>query len=131
MLTPNGVVEHDGATETASFSWDDVERVTLDLPRTRFRFPGAFSTIGLSAVAALLLNDPGASPEDGELRVVVSDHTHHLAISRHHVGGYWDRIVTHAQALLDQFVSSQDSRDFLARPGEVIKHVTNVTRRNR
>lgn len=131
LLTPSGVAEHDGATQAASFSWDDVERVILDVPRTRFRFPGAFSTIGLGAVAALLLDDPGASPDDGEIHIVVDGHTHVLAVSRHHVGGYWDRIVTHTQELLDLLVSSQESRDLLARPEEVIKLVTEATRRNR
>lgn len=131
LLTPSEVVEHDGATEAASFRWDDVESVVLDLPDTRFRFPGALSTIGLGAVAALLLGDPGASPEDGEIHIVVEGHTHDLAVSRHHVGGYWDRIVTHMQELLDQFVSSRESRDLLARPEEVVKRVTEATRRNR
>ena len=131
VLTPTGVVEHEGATEAVSFRWAEVDSVVLDLPRTRLRFPGVFSTIGLGAVAALLLDDSGASPDDGEIHVVVDGHTHDLAVSRHHVGGYWDRIVTHTQELLDQFVSSRESRDLLARPEEVIKRVTQATRHNR
>ncbi|MEE6282839.1 hypothetical protein [Georgenia sunbinii] len=130
-LTPGELVQHNGAVEVASFDWDDVESAILRLPSTRFRFPGAVSTIGLGALAAVLLDDPGATPDDGGIDIAVDGETHGLTISRHHVGGYWVRIVTPTQELLDRLVSRRAARDSLTRPEKVIKFVAEAARRNR
>lgn len=113
---------------TDEFAWTDVQAITLDLPSTRFRAPAilfGFLLIVTSLLSAQVIDD---LPEDGTVTVLTHGTERRLAITRHHVGSYWNRSVQATQHLLDRLVSDPPSRELLGHPDHLIQAVIASTR---
>ncbi|MFV0374235.1 hypothetical protein [Microbacterium sp.] len=91
-----------GDEAVRAFSWTSIERATLALPTSRFRFPGAVSALFTSIVVAVVAGDPEVGPKDGEVAIRIDGQVEHLPLSRHHFFGYWFRTVAATQRLLDR-----------------------------
>ncbi|GGH44563.1 hypothetical protein [Microbacterium album] len=129
LLLPGSLVHRDGDQPTRSLPWDDIAATRLDLPTTRFRYPGLVSAIVSSVLVAVTLGDPGLDPDDGALEISGSPETTRLAVSRHHVGRYWIGSVGAAQALLDRLAAHAPSRALLADPEAILHRLARTARR--
>lgn len=119
-LTPEAVLIREGAENRGILQWSSVEKITLDVPMTRFRLPGLVSTIVLGALAASMLSDPGVDPDDGAVTLTVDGEPRTLPLSRHHVGGYWAPTVAGAHRLLAFLIAEPEHRALLAHPDQLI-----------
>jgi hypothetical protein len=115
-LTPEAVVLRKGTESDGLFAWGDIERITLQVPTTRFRLPGFASTLLLSAVTVLTADTVDLDPDDGSAELVVEGTPTVVPLARHHVGGYWAPAVAGAHRLLAQLISTPEQRELLARP---------------
>lgn len=129
-LTETGISHGQATGERAIFAWEDITSATLQLPTTSFRYPGLLATVGFSALIALFMSDPGMDPDDGTLSVRTTDgKTCELTLSRHHVGGYWNRALTLTQNLLDQLISDPETRTLLSHPEALLAATIKAARR--
>lgn len=119
-LTPAGVNHRNGRDLREGFAWEQLSMLHLDVPTTRFRYPGLVGTIGLGILSAAIQDDLGIDPDEGSVDVVVDGEPRRLALDRHHVGGYWDRTVVGAQRLLDQLLTHPDQRLLLVQPDALV-----------
>lgn len=127
-LTPEAVIVRNGTDNRGMLIWEDVERITLEVPTTRFRLPGLVGTLLLGAVSAAAMDDLGIEPDDGSVEVVVSDESVEYPLSRHHVGGYWAPIVLGAHRLLQHLIDSPEHRLLLNRPESLVDLAAKLAR---
>jgi hypothetical protein len=127
-LTPDAVIVRDGADGRGVLAWDDVERVTLDVPTTRFRLPGLAGTVVIGALTVVTADMIDFDPDDGAIEVVVDGVSTILPLSRHHVGGYWAPTVTGAHRLLAHLIRTPEQRSLLAHPEAVIDVAAKLAR---
>lgn len=127
-LTPEAVLFRDGAENRGIVAWDQVERVLLDVPVTRFRLPGLVSTIVIGVLTFLALSDLGMDPEDGTVDVQIDGESTTVPLSRHHVGGYWAPTVDGAHRLLQHLIDHPEQRSLLARPEPLIDVAARLAR---
>ncbi|WP_460795663.1 hypothetical protein [Microbacterium sp. GXF0217] len=127
-LTPDAVVIRNGGTGRGLFSWDDVERVTLNVPTTRFRLPGLVSTVAIGALTVVTADMIDLDPDDGSLEIVANGTTETRPLSRHHVGGYWAPTVTGTHRLLAHLIESPSQRTLLAHPESLIDVAAKLAR---
>ncbi len=109
-----------------SHDWDGITGVQLELPVTKFRFPGAVSGLILSSITLFMQDDPHISPKDGTVRISTRDGQLTHLLSCHHLGGYWRRSVYVAQRLVDRLVHEPVSRALLDHPDTLIKSASSV-----
>lgn len=119
-LTSGGVAHRNGREHRESFAWEQLSMLHLDVPTTRFRYPGLVGTIGLGILSAAVQDDLGIDPDEGSVDIVIEGEPRRLALDRHHVGGYWEPTVTGAQRLLDQLLARADQRALLKQPGALV-----------
>jgi hypothetical protein len=129
-LTRDAILVRNGIESMRIISWDQIERITLSVPTTRFRLPGMVGTVFLGALAALTMSDLGVEPEDGVIEITVSGETTATPLSRHHVGGYWGPTVTGAHRVLQYLIDSPAQRTLLARPEALIEVAARLARRS-
>ncbi|WP_243225462.1 hypothetical protein [Microbacterium sp. CIAB417] len=127
-LTPDAVILRDGTQGRGVHAWDHVERVTLDVPTTRFRLPGLVSTLVLGAVTVVTADMLDVDPDDGAAELLVDGESTRVPLSRHHVGGYWAPTVDGAHRLLDHLIRTPAQRSLLARPESVIDVAAKLAR---
>lgn len=127
-LTPDAIVVRTGETGDGIFTWDELERVVFTVPTTRFRLPGLVSTIALSVVTVLTADSLDLDPEDGSVDLVLSERTVTVALSRHHIGGYWAPTVTGAHRLIAQLIRAPEQRPLLAHPESLIDVAAKLAR---
>lgn len=127
-LTPDAVVLRQGAENRGIILWDQVERIRLDVPTTRFRLPGLVGTVILGALSAIALSDIGVDPDDGSSTIMVDGEAQSSPLSRHHVGGYWKPTVDGAHRLLDQLVEAPEQRALLAQPEALVDVAAKLAR---
>lgn len=127
-LAEDAVVHRHGAGAGVVFAWEHLSSVRLDVPTTRFRYPGLASTIGLGLLAAAAQEDVGIGPDDGSVEVVARGETRRLDLGRHHVGGYWRPTVVGAQRLLDHLIGHPEQRRLLARPEVLVDLAAKLAR---
>lgn len=128
-LFPDVVVHRHGAGAGMVFAWEQLTSMRIDVPTTRFRYPGLASTIGLGLLAAAAQEDVGIGPDDGSVELVVGGEQRRLDLGRHHVGGYWRPTVVGAQRLLDEVIRHPEQRALLARPHALIDLAAKLARR--
>lgn len=109
-----------------SFDWDGVSGVRIDLPTTRFRFPGAVSGLILSGIALFVQDDPHIYPKDGTFTIAAREGRLTHPLSCHHLGGYWRRSVYVAQRLVDQLVREPAARALLDHPDTLIRSASSA-----
>lgn len=127
-LTPDAVILRDGAEGRGMLAWNDVERVTLDVPTTRFRLPGLVSTVVIGALTVVTADMIDLDPDDGSVELVVDGTATTMPLSRHHVGGYWAPTVTGAQRLLAHLIRNPAQRSLLAHPEPLIDVAAKLAR---
>ena len=128
LLTPEQVRYHGAAGRARDFGWADVERISIDLPCSRFRATAAVSGALMIATSLLSMQVIDDLPEDGTAIVRSDGSDHPLSLTRHHVGGYWRRSVQATQRLLDRLVADPPSRELLRHPDDLIRTVIASTR---
>ncbi|WP_136056550.1 hypothetical protein [Microbacterium sp. K24] len=119
-LTPDAVILREGAENRGIVTWDGLDRITLDVPTTRFRLPGLVGTVVLGALTAIALSDLGVDPDDGRVTLVVDGEPRVMPLSRHHVGGYWGPTVDGAHHLLAHLIAHPEQRALLAHPEPLV-----------
>lgn len=130
-LSADGLTHRDGVEQRLSFGWQQLSLLALDLPTTRFRFPGLVGTVGLGLVAAAVQDDLGIGPDDiGAVDVVIDGEPRRLPLGRHHVGGYWVRSVIGAQRLLDHLLAHPAQRALLEQPRVLIDLAAKLARQD-
>ncbi|MDQ0645691.1 hypothetical protein [Microbacterium murale] len=127
-LTPDAVIIREGVENRGILSWESLERITLDVPTTRFRLPGLLGTIVLGALSAALMSDLGIDPEDGTMEIRAGGEPIRSPLSRHHVGGYWAPTVLGAHRLLHYLIASPEHRTLLAHPESLIDVAAKLAR---
>ncbi|MBT2476295.1 hypothetical protein J7E68_17390 [Microbacterium sp. ISL-103] len=127
-LTPDAVLFREGTENRGIVAWEQIERVLLDVPVTRFRLPGLVSTIVIGALTFLALSDLGMDPEDGTVDVLIDGESTNAPLSRHHVGGYWAPTVDGAHRLLQHLIDHPEQRSLLARPAPLIDVAARLAR---
>lgn len=127
-LTPEAAIVRAGEEEAGIFLWDDIERVVMDVPTTKFRLPGLVSTLALSVVTVLTADTLDLDPDDGGVELVIAGETVRRPLSRHHVGGYWAPTVRGAHALLAHLIGTPEQRALLSRPESVIDVAAKLAR---
>lgn len=127
-LTPDAVIIRDGVEGRGVLSWDDLERVTLTVPTTRFRLPGLVSTVAIGALTVVTADMIDFDPDDGSVELVVDGTTKTMPLSRHHVGGYWAPTVDGAHRLLAHLIRNPAQRTLLAHPESVIDVAAKLAR---
>ena len=88
LLTPTGIAHRDGDEVTRALDWDVVETVSIDVPTSRFRFPGAVAGLVSALIVALIQENPGLGPEGGTAVIRSRGVDATLPLGRHHAGGY-------------------------------------------
>lgn len=129
-LTPEAVIIREGTENRGILPWESVEKITLDVPTTRFRLPGLVSTILLGALAASMLADPGVDPDEAAVTVIVDGEARTLPLSRHHVGGYWAPTIAGAHRLLAFLIATPEQRALLAHPDQLIDIAARLAHRD-
>lgn len=127
-LTPDAVILREGAENRGIVTWDGLDRITLDVPTTRFRLPGLVGTVVLGALTAIALSDLGVDPDDGWVTLVVDGEPRVMPLSRHHVGGYWGPTVDGAHHLLAHLVAHPEQRALLAHPEPLVDIAAHLAR---
>ncbi|HEY8589777.1 MAG TPA: hypothetical protein VIL55_09530 [Naasia sp.] len=122
VLTPEELVLVEWRGERRPIAWDDIADAELAVPTTRFRWPGAATTLALTVAGAFLV-DPAYGDEapHGNLVVTLREGQKvRSPITRHHHGGYWRRSVAGAEVLLRRSIREPGSRSLLAAPERVL-----------
>ena len=127
-LTTDAVIIRDGKSNGGVIPWTRVERVSLDVPTTRFRLPGLVSTAVLGAVTVLTADTLDIDPDDGSVELTVEGEVMTRPLSRHHVGGYWAPTVSGAHRLLDHLVRMPEQRALLEQPEALIDVAAKLAR---
>lgn len=127
-LLTDMVVHRHGVGAGVVFTWEQLTSIRLDVPTTRFRYPGLASTIGLGILAAAAQEDIGIGPDDGVVELGVGGEPQRFDLGRHHVGGYWRPTVVGAQRLLDQLLGHPGQRALLARPEALVDLAAKLAR---
>ncbi|MFB8190467.1 hypothetical protein ACFC14_14155 [Microbacterium sp. NPDC055988] len=127
-LTPDALIIREGTENRGIVPWDQVERILLDVPTTRFRLPGLVSTVILGALTVAALDDLGADPDDGSVSLRIGGEERVLPLSRHHVGGYWAPTVEGAQRLIAQLIARPEQRTLLAHPESLVDLAARLAR---
>lgn len=127
-LTPDAVILREGAENRGIVTWDGLDRITLDVPTTRFRLPGLVGTVVLGALTAIALSDLGVDPDDGWVTLVVDGEPRVMPLSRHHVGGYWGPTVDGAHHLLAHLIAHPEQRALLAHPEPLVDIAAQLAR---
>ncbi|WP_309129168.1 hypothetical protein [Microbacterium sp.] len=130
-LTADAVAHREGAEHRDRFAWEQISLLHVDVPTTRFRYPGMLGTVALSILTAVTGENLGIDPDDGATDVVVDGEPRRLPLSRHHVGGYWLRTVTGAQRLLDHLLVNPQQRSLLSRPESLVELAARLARTGR
>lgn len=128
LLTPAGIAHRDGDEVTHALGWDAVESVSIDVPTSRFRFPGAVSGLLSAIIVALIQENPGLGPEDGVTVIRSRGVDTTLPLGRHHAGGYWAPTVSSSRDLLNRFIADAQSRDLLRHPQTLVDTVARAAR---
>lgn len=128
LLAPERLAYRDRTTVVQEWDWDGVDGVALDVPTSRFRFPGAVAGFFTAAVVAFVGDNPGIDPDDGVAVIRMDGSEVRLAVGRHHVGGYWARSVRATQRLLDRLCEDSESRGLLKSPDGLLKAVMKAAR---
>lgn len=128
-LTPDAVIRREGAEHRELLSWDRISLIHLDVPTTRFRYPGLIGTIGLGVLTAATGENLGIDPDDAAIDLVVDGEPRRVAVGRHHVGGYWVRAVTGAQRMLHHLLAHPEQRALLSRPERLVELASRMARR--
>jgi hypothetical protein len=126
-LTPDAVILREGAENRGIVTWDGLDRITLDVPTTRFRLPGLVGTVVLGALTAIALSDLGVDPDDGWVTLVVDGEPRVMPLSRHHVGGYWGPTVDGAHHLA-HLIAHPEQRALLAHPEPLVDIAAQLAR---
>lgn len=127
-LTPDAVMVRNGIDNRGMLVWEDIERITLEVPTTRFRLPGLVGTLLLGAVSASAMDDLGIEPDIGSVEVVISGEPAEYPLSRHHIGGYWAPTVIGAHRLLRHLIDSPEHRLLLTRPESLVDLAAKLAR---
>lgn len=128
LLRPATLAYLDDTETRREAPWAEVDAVQLTLKTTRFRFPGFVSGVFASVFVALTENSPDFGSEDGELVLTMDAVSHTLPLSRHHLGGYWQRSVAATQHLLDRLIADPSERQQLEHPDRVVSLVARAAR---
>ncbi|MFB7250574.1 hypothetical protein [Microbacterium sp. NPDC056234] len=127
-LTPDAVIIRDGSEGRGVLAWDAIERVTLDVPTTRFRLPGLVSTVVIGAVTVVTADMLDLDPDDGSVELIVDGESTTTPLSRHHVGGYWAPTVDGAHRLLTHLIRTPAQRALLEHPEPLIDIAAKLAR---
>lgn len=127
-LTPDALLFREGAENRGIVVWDQVERILLDVPTTRFRLPGLVGTVLLGALTFIALSDLGVDPDDGAVDVQIDGESTIVPLSRHHVGGYWAPTVDGAHRLLQHLIDHPEQRSLLVRPESLLDVAARLAR---
>lgn len=127
-LTPDAVALRDGQDDVESYTWAEIDGVTLYVPTTRFRLPGLASTVALSVVAALVPGTLDIDPDDAAVELVVAGESVTLPLSRHHVGGYWAPTVEGAHRLIGDLIRTPEQRALLTQPEHLVDLAAKLAR---
>lgn len=122
-LTEAGIVVRRHGEEARHLGWDVIESATFDVRTTKFRWPGAVTTVLMGALG-LIFHDWGIGEQDYDatLDVRLSDGDDvHIDITRHHVGRYWVKPVRATQALLHRLSDDPESRMLLRDPERLLQ----------
>ena len=107
----------------AAYGWADVSRIQLNLPQTRFRYPGATAGVAMSVVALVAHDTLDLEAKPGTATVTRGTETTTVRIDTHHLIGYWRGALTATQRLLDRLLSDAPSRALLNNPDQLVKTV--------
>jgi hypothetical protein len=129
-LTPDGIIVREGAEYRDILLWDRVSGFRLDVPTTRFRLPGLVTTLGLGVLTLISVSDIGVDPDDGSVEITVDGEAMRLPLSRHHVGGYWERTIVGTHRLLDHLIAHPAQRALLTRPQSLVDVAAKLARSN-
>lgn len=124
-LTEAGVVVRRHGEEARHLGWELIDSADFDVRTTRFRWPGAVTTVLMGALG-LIFQDwaIGDQDYDASLDVVLHDGALvHVDVTRHHVGRYWVKPVRATQALLARLVDDSESRMLLRDPERLLETV--------
>lgn len=129
VLAEDGVRYRNEHELVASHEWDSIFDIRIEMPTTRFRFPGLVSGVVLSAIAIFIQDDPSIGPKDGTVTITIRNEKVTYPLSRHHLGGYWARSSAATQRLVDQLIMDASSRALLRHPGSLIRAAAAAARR--
>lgn len=131
LLTPAEFGYGDGGDVQQTFAWEEIEAVNVDMPTTRFRFPGVLAGIASAILVALIQENPNLGPDAGRVTIRTADTEAALPLDRHHFGGYWAPTMRATQRMLDQLVGEPASRNLLNHPDDLLGAVAAAARRKR
>ncbi|WP_309067231.1 hypothetical protein [Microbacterium sp.] len=122
-LSPDALRHCDDERVLETFDWASIERVRLDLPTTRFRWPGAAAALATSALVLLMQDDPGVRVDDRAATLTTASGERRVPLSQHHIGRYWRGAVARCEALLARLVETPAHRELLAQPEALVRAV--------
>lgn len=123
LLVPDGLHYRDASEVQHRYSWDEVTSLGIDVPTTRFRFPGVISGVVSVVLVAFTQEDPHLDPAEGSVSITTSDSATTLPLDRHHLGSYWVEAVRRTQRMLDRLLTDPPSRRLLRHPRTLLRAV--------
>lgn len=117
----DGLRHLSGNTTTGVYKWVELDDVTLDLPQTGFRYPGAVAGIALSLIAIATHDTPEFTSRHGAALMVRDGVQTTVRIDIHHLGSYWRGTIRATQLMLDRLVTDPASRALLANPDALVR----------
>lgn len=129
LLMSESLQHREGNDTLHRFRWDDLQGVAVNVPTTRFRFPGFLAGVVSAAVILIAQGDPNLGPEAGAVEVRVDSASHVLPVDRHYLGSYWAPAVRGVQLMLNRLVSDPSSRVLLDHPDRLLRAVALAARK--
>lgn len=110
-----------GVQSHATYRWNDVHAMRLELPVSRFRFTSHFSTAASALITALSGHAPEVDPPSNGFIVLDTEHGEtREPVTRHHSGGYWKPAVEATQQLLNLLIADRSLRELLDNPDRLL-----------
>lgn len=128
-LTPAGVAWHAGDVRREFVPWVDVDRLSVDVPKTWMPHPLVSDWTRSIIETALGGGADYHHVEPYFARVAIRGGDEELwEVDRHYVSGYRRRDARAAARLVDHLGTEPSSRALLAQPSEIIARISTVLR---